>query len=155
VAEPLDLKVVGRGAAVQIALVVPPAMLVSALRQDDMGAESNLWLVAAFLALVVGPAVVGVLVGRWRPEAPMLHAAVATGAAWAVVAVVSIVRATVAGHDLAPLVASLLSIAPIQVGIGVLGAFFSRPRTRPEGTDPVHLVNPAAAQPDAQGEVGP
>jgi len=134
VAAVVDPKVVAIGAAVQIAIAVPPALLVSALREDDLGAESNLWLVAAFLALVVGPAVVGVLMAHRRPDAPMLHAAAATGTAWAVLAAVNGVRAEVTSADLAPVVASLLTVAPIQVGIGVLGAFFSRPRTTPKET---------------------
>jgi hypothetical protein len=131
----LDPKVVALGAAVQIAIAVPPALVVSALNRDDVGAESNLWLVAAFLVLVVAPAAAGVVVRRRCPDTPMLHAAAATGTAWALVAAVSVVRAAVGADDLASLVASLLTIAPIQVGIGVLGAFFCRPRTRPEGID--------------------
>lgn len=119
----------------QIAFVVPPALVVSALRQDDLRAESNLWLVAAFLALAVGPALAGVMVGRRRSDAPMLHAVVATGAAWAIVATVRLLRASAVDDELAPLFASLLTIAPIQVGIGVLGSFFGRPPMRPEGTE--------------------
>jgi len=135
VAVVLDPKVVATGAALQIVIVVPPALLVSALRRDDLAAESNLWYVAAFLALFVGPAVAGVLVGRRRPDTPMLYAAAATGAAWAVAAVARVTRATASGTELVPLLASLLTIAPIQVGIGVLGAFFGRPHTKTEGIE--------------------
>ena len=130
----LDPKAVGLGAAVQIAVTVPAALVVRALRQDDVAAESNLWLVASFLALVAGPAVAGWLVARRCPESPVLHAAAATGAAWALLTCVRLLRAAFASDDLAPLLATLITIAPIQVGIGVLGALFSRPRTRPEGT---------------------
>ena len=132
----LDAKVVGLGAALQIAVSVPPAIVVSALRQDDLAAESNLWLVAAMLALAVGPAAAGVLAGRRRPDAPLLHAAAATAAAWALLAGVSVMRAAVASAPVAALLVTLLTIAPIQVGIGVLGAFFSRPRPTPEEIDP-------------------
>lgn len=128
-ADALDVRVVSLGAALQIALVVPPALLVSALRPDDVGAESNLWLVAAFAALVVGPAAAGAFVGRRRPDLPMVHAAAATTLAWAFLAGVGAARAAAADADLAPKLATLLTIAPIQVGIGVLGAFFSRPKT--------------------------
>ncbi len=131
----LDPRVVGLGAAVQIAVAVPPALVVTVLRRDDLGAESNLWLVAAFLALAVGPATAGVIVARRPSDAPMLHAAVACAVGWALLAAVSTVRAALAGDGLSPLVASLLTIAPIQVGIGVLGAFFSRPPPRPERID--------------------
>ena len=128
----LDAKVVGLGAALQIAVSVPPAILVSALRQDDLAAESNLWLVAALLALAVGPAAAGVLVGRKCPDAPLLHAAAATAAAWALLAGVSVTRTAAASGQVAALLVTLLTIAPIQVGVGVLAAFFSRPRPRPE-----------------------
>ena len=135
-ADVVDPKVVALGAALQIAVVVPPALLVSALLQDDVGAESNLWLVAAFLALVVGPAAAGALVARRRPDSPMLHAAAATALAWALVASVSLLRAAVADDDVAVRLARLLPLAPVQVGIGVLGAIFSRPRSRAEGPGP-------------------
>lgn len=127
----LDPKVVGLGVAVQLAVSVPPAVVVSALRQDDVAAESNLWLLAAFLALAVGPAVGGVVVGRRRPDAPLLHAAVATAAAWALLAGVSVARTAASSGQVAELLVTLLTVAPIQVGIGVLGAFFSRPPPRP------------------------
>ncbi len=143
-ADAVDPKVVVYGAAVQIVIAVPPALVVSALRRDDMGAESNLWLVAALFALVVGPAVAGVLVGRRRPDSPLLHGALASGAAWALVAVVGLLRAVLADDDVAELVASLLTIAPIQIGIGVLGAFFARPTSRPEGDPALTTANEAA-----------
>ena len=130
----LDPKVVALGAAIQIGVAVPTAVLVSAARQDDLGADSNLWLVGAFLILVVGPAAAGAFVGRRRPDSPMLHAATATGTAWALLTAVSLVRAALAGDELVPLLLILLTIAPIQIGIGVLGTFFSRPRRQPEET---------------------
>ena len=132
----LDPRVVGLGAAVQIAVSVPPAILVSALRQDDLAAQSNLWLVAALLALAVGPAAAGVLVGRKRPDAPLLHAAAATALAWALLAGVSVTRTALSSGQVAALLVTLLTIAPIQVGIGVLGAFFSRPHRTTEEIDP-------------------
>ncbi|MEO5680199.1 MAG: hypothetical protein ABIS47_11080 [Acidimicrobiales bacterium] len=135
-AEPVDAKVVGAGAALQVAVAVPLAILVKVLRQDDLGAESNLWPMAAFLALVVAPAAAGVLVGRRRPAAPLVHAAAATALGWAALTAVRLVRASVAADELAPILAALLSIAPIQVGVGVLGAFFSRPRPTSEEIDP-------------------
>lgn len=134
-ASPLDPKVVGIGAALEIAIVVPAALIVRALRQDDMAAESNLWLVASFLALVVGPAAAGWLVGRKRPDTPALHAAAATGAAWVVFTVMRLGRAALGSQEVAPLLATLLTIVPIQVGVGVLFAIFSRPRSKPEADD--------------------
>jgi len=123
----LDPKVVALGAALQIAICVPPAILVSRLRGDDLGAESNLWLVAAFLVLVAAPAAAGVLVGRRRPESPLLHAALAAALGWSLLAGLSLVRATASDDEVAPLLATLLTMAPIQVGFGVLGAFFRHP----------------------------
>ena len=144
----LDPKVVGIGAALEIAIAVPAALVVSALRQDDMAAESNLWLVAFFLALVVGPAAAGWLVGRKRPDTPVLHAAAATGAAWAILTTMRLVRASFGSEEVAPLLATLLTIAPIQVGVGVLGAIFSRPRPKPEATDaPPTLTSDAGETP--------
>lgn len=132
----LDPRLAALGATVVVGVSVPAALVVSALRRDDLGAESNLWLVAAFLILVVGPAAAGGLVGRRCPDSPMLHAAAATGSAWAVLAAVSLTRGAVAGDDLAQLLAILVTVAPVQVGIGVLGAIFSRPRTKPEEIEP-------------------
>ena len=134
-ASDLDPKVVGLGAALQIAISVPPAIVVSALRRDDVAAESNLWLVAAFLALAVGPAAAGVLVARRAPEAPLLNAAAATASAWLLLAVVSVIRSAAQSGQVAALIVTLLTVAPIHVGIGVLGAFFTRARPRPEEID--------------------
>lgn len=132
-ADDVDLRVVGFGACVQVAIAVPSALVVTTLRQDDIGTESNLWVLAAFVALVVAPAVAGVLVGRRRPDSPVLHAAAASGLAWLLVAAARLVRAAVSDDDMASLIGSLLTIAPIQIGIAVLGALFARPRTRPDG----------------------
>ena len=128
----IDPGVVARCAALQIVITVPPSLVVNALRRDDIGAESNLWLVAAFFALIVAPAVAGAVAGRRRPDAPMLHAALATAAGWAVLAALGLLRSALAADELAPVLATLLTIAPIQVGIGVLGAFFGRPRSAEE-----------------------
>ena len=133
-ADDLDVRVVGLGAALQLAICVPPAVLVSWLRQDDIGAESNLWLIAAFLVLVLAPAAAGVLVGRRRPDTPLLHAAVAAASAWSVLAALSVARAAASGTEVAALLATLLTIAPIQIGFGVLGAFFFQPPDQPEET---------------------
>ena len=130
-AHDLDLRVVGFGACVQVAIAVPSALLVTTLRQDDIGTESNLWLVAALLALVVGPAVAGVLVGRRRPDSAVLHAALGSAAGWVLVAAARLIRAAVADDDLAALIGSLLSIAPIQIGIAMLGALFASARATP------------------------
>jgi len=136
-ADDLDVRVVGLGAALQLAISVPPAVLVSWLRQDDIGAESNLWLIAAFLVLVLAPAASGVLVGRRRPDTPLLHAALAAAAAWSVLAALSVARAAASGTEVANLLATLLTIAPIQIGFSVLGAFFfNPPRRRTEEIDP-------------------
>ena len=146
----LDPRVVGLGAALQIAIAVPGALVVSALRRDDLGAESNLWLLAFVLALVVGPAVAGWWVGRRRPDAPLLHAVAATGTAWALLTAVRLLRAASGSEDLAPLFATLLTIAPIQVGIGVLGAFFSRPQEPTREERPVIEENDAAGTAEAR-----
>lgn len=146
----VDPKVVALGAALQIAVAVPAALVVSALRRDDLGAESNLWLLAFFLALVVGPAAAGWLVGRRRPDSPLLHAVAATGTAWALLTAVRLLRAAPGSEDLAPLFATLLTIAPIQVGIGVLGAFFSRPPEPTRRDRPVIEENDAAGPADVR-----
>jgi hypothetical protein len=142
VAVAVDPKVVGLAAALQIAIVVPPALLVAALRRDDLGAESNLWLVAFFLALVVGPAAAGVLAGRRRPDAPLLHGAAGAFLAWALLTGVSLLRAVAGAAEVAPLLATLLTIAPIQVGVGVLGALFARPPRRTGEDGPMTDANP-------------
>lgn len=158
-ADDLDPRVVGFGACVQVAIAVPSALVVTTLRQDDIGTESNLWVLAAFVALVVAPAVAGVLVGRRRPDSPVLHAAAASAVAWFLVAAARLVRAAVSDDDdLASLVGSLLTIAPIQIGIAVLGALFARPRIRPDGDRPMDpATEPALDGPTStpEGDNGP
>lgn len=156
-ADDLDPRVVAFGACVQLAIAVPSSLLVTTLRQDDIGTESNLWLLAAFLALVVGPAVAGFLVGRRCPDTPVLHAAMASAAGWVLVVGARLLRAAIAGDELASLVGSLLTIAPIQIGIAVLGALFARLQDRPRADQPADpLTEPALDGPsaDQDGERG-
>lgn len=131
----LDPAVVARGSLAQIAIVVPSVLVVRTLRQDDLGATSSLWLVAAFLALIVAPAAAGGIVGRRRPDSPLIHAVAATGAAWALLGAVSVVRSATQAEDLSPLLISLLTIAPIQISIGILAATFCGSPTEPEETE--------------------
>ena len=129
----LDWRTVGRGALVAIAVTVPPAWVVRALKSDDLeGQESYLWVVPV-LALFAGFAVAGHLAARRRPDAPLVHSAAAAVAAFTLLAAVTVVRRVAAGDGVsAPLLLTMALLLQITVSLAVLGGYAASRRPRPE-----------------------
>jgi predicted permease len=119
----LDSRVVGIGALVVLAIAVPPAVVIAALKSGDVvGRESNLWVVAA-LAILVGFAAGGLVAGRRRPEAPYVHSAAAAVAAEIVLLAYVLVRHAVE-HRTTNWV-SLALLFQIGVSLSLLGGHFA------------------------------
>ena len=133
----LDWRTVGRGALVAVAVTVPPAWVVRALKSDDLeGQESYLWVVPV-VALFAGFAVAGHLAARRRPEAPLVHSAAAAVAAFALLAGVTLVRRVATGEGLsAPLLLTMGLLFQITVSLAVLGGYAATRRApRRSATD--------------------
>jgi predicted permease len=119
----LDTRVVAIGALVVLAIAVPPAVIIAALKSEDVvGRESNLWVVAA-LAILVGFAAGGVVAGRRRPETPYVHSAAA-----AIVAEILLLAYVLVRHAVEHRTTNWVSLAllfQIGVSISLLGGHFS------------------------------
>ncbi|HVE47023.1 MAG TPA: hypothetical protein VNA57_09800 [Acidimicrobiales bacterium] len=130
----LDWPVVGRAALVAVGITVPVSVAVRIFRGEGGDGEgSSLWVVAV-VALFAGFGLAGNFAARRRPEAPLLHAATAAGAAFATLAVATVLRRLASGEGVtAPLVLTLGLLLQIAVSLAMLGAYLGmRHRARRE-----------------------
>jgi hypothetical protein len=120
----VDWRVAAEGAAITLAVAVPPVWVVMALKsRDTPGQESNLWLIAP-VALLAGFALGGYAMGKRVASTPLLHAAVAGGVAFAVLLVVSLARRLLSGEGISVVhVVRLLLLAQICVSAALLGGY--------------------------------
>lgn len=130
----LDWGVVGRAALVAVGITVPVALVARIFSGDGGegdGDGSSLWVVAV-LALFTGFALAGNFAARRRPDAPLLHAAAAAGAAFTALALATVVRRLAGGEGIsAPLVLTLGLLLQITVSLAMLGAYLGmRHRSR-------------------------
>lgn len=127
----LDRGTVVGGAAVALAISLPPTFVARALKGDDApGQESNLWIVAV-VAMLVGFAAAGRWAALRRPDSPLVHSAAAAGLAFAAIVVFTVVRRLVAGEGLTvPLVVTLGLLGQITVSLAVLGGYLAVRRRR-------------------------
>jgi predicted permease len=122
----LDTRVAGIGAIVILAISVPPAVVIAALKSSDVvGRESNLWVIAA-VAILVAFAAGGVIAGRRRPDMPYIHSAAAAIAAELVLLAYAVVRHAVE-HRTTSWV-SLALLFQIGISLSLLGGHFSQRR---------------------------
>jgi hypothetical protein len=129
----MDVRAVGQGALLTLAVALPPVWLVRILKGGDLaGSESNLWLVVP-VALLAGFALGGHLAGRHRPERAMTHGAAAGAAAFALLVVVSVVRRLFAGDDVSlPYLVRLLLLGQITISLALLGGYVAQRRSLPQ-----------------------
>jgi hypothetical protein len=74
----VDWHAIARGAAAYLAISVPCALLIVLVHgQDPVGQESNLWVVAAVVVILVAPVVGGAVAGAAQPRTPLSHGAAA------------------------------------------------------------------------------
>jgi len=124
VIDDLDTRVVGIGAIVILAISVPPAVIIAALKSEDVvGRESNLWVIAA-LAILVAFAAGGVVAGRRRPDKPYVHSAGAAVAAEVVLLAYVVVRHAVEHRTTSWI--SLALLFQIGISLALLGGHFAQ-----------------------------
>ncbi len=114
----LEGRSIAAGAALTIALAVPPT-LVAVLASDDDSLAGSSWVPLLFLWIVVAFFAGGVVAARAQPHAPLAHGALAALLAYVLVQGVGIIRHLVAGDDV-----SWLSIpfnALLASSTGMLG----------------------------------
>lgn len=126
---PLDGRAVLAGAAVAVAVAVPPAALVRVVKGGDLdGQESYLWVLPV-VALLVGFALGGHLAARRRPDAPLRHSAAAAAAGFGAIAAFTVVRRLAGGEGLsATVMVNLVLLLQITVSLAVLGGYLATRR---------------------------
>jgi hypothetical protein len=123
VAVALDRRSVGRGMATYLAIGVPCGLLIALLHgSDTKGHESNLWIAAAVMVIIVAPFVGGAVAGAAQPS-PLVHGALAVAVpAGAFLAISSVVRATQGRMGAADGVTFVLYLV-VFTGLGMLGGY--------------------------------
>jgi hypothetical protein len=128
----LDRRAVGRGAAGYLAVAVPCGLVIAAIKGSDAaGQESNLWILAAVVVLLVAPMVGGALAGRARPDAPLAHGAAAVVIPAGVFLVARALVGLVQGNLTAAQVVSFLLFLQVFAGLAVFGAYVASRRSAP------------------------
>jgi hypothetical protein len=119
----LDRRAIGRGMSAYLAIGVPCGLLIALLHgSDTKGHESNLWIAAAVMVIIVAPFVGGAVAGAAQPS-PLMHGAVAVAVpAGAFLVISSVVRATEGRMGAADVVTFLLYLV-VFTGLGMLGGY--------------------------------
>ena len=118
----LDGPAVAEGAVATLALVLL-AWVVDVVKRGDLpGRESNLWAVAVAIVLVA-PVVGGIVAGRRRPRAALVHGAWSGAAAFAVIAVVGLVWRLVGGDRIGRLLVTYLFFLILYASLGTVGGY--------------------------------
>jgi len=122
----LDWRAVARGAAAYLAIALPCALLIALTHgNDNTGQESNLWVLAAVLVILVAPLVGGAVAATAQPRAPLSHGAAAVGLPAGAYLLVRIVAGAVEGSLTGAQVASFVLFLMVFTGIAVIGAYFA------------------------------
>ncbi len=114
----LERRSILTGAAVTIALAVPPAVLGVLLSEDD-SMEGSGWVPVLFCWIVLAFFAGGLVAARNQPHAPLAHGALAALVAYALVQGVGVIRHLLADEDVAWLsipFAALLASSTGMVG---------------------------------------
>jgi putative membrane protein (TIGR04086 family) len=127
----LEARSVLIGAALTIALAVPPAVVGLLLSEDDSMAGSA-WVPFLFAWIVLAFFVGGLVAARPQPHAPLAHGALAALAAYVTVQGVGVIRHLLAGEDVSWLsipFAALLASSTGTVG-GIVANWLRARRSR-------------------------
>jgi predicted permease len=128
----VDWAVALRGAALTLAVALPPALVVRVLKGGDLeGSESNLWIVTV-IAIFLGFALGGHLAARQRPRSALANAAAASALAFAGLAAYSVIRHAISGELSVAVVVQLMLVGTITVSIGILGGYVATRRNSVE-----------------------
>jgi uncharacterized membrane protein YdbT with pleckstrin-like domain len=121
-----------RGAIAYLLIAVPSALVISLTHGNDTpGQESNFWVLAAVLVLLVAPVIGGFVAGAARLTAPLSHAAAAVGIPAGIFLVVRIIVGLARGTLTAGQVMSFLLYLVVFIGLAVVGGYLAfRHRSR-------------------------
>ena len=114
----LDRGAIGRGAVVDLAVLVPLVLLYAGARAVDAGGTGTVLIVAA---TVVAPLAGGFTAGRRQLHAPLTNGAAASGLAVIAYVAFRLADAAVRGSGLHP--ASVVVFVMLSVTLGLIGGF--------------------------------
>ena len=115
-----------RGAIAYLVIAVPSALVISLTHGNDTpGQESNFWVLAAVLVLLVAPVIGGFVAGAANLTAPLSHAAAAVGIPAAIFLFIRIIVGLARGTLTAGQVMSFLLYLVVFVGLAVVGGYLA------------------------------
>jgi NAD/NADP transhydrogenase alpha subunit len=116
-----DRRSILAGAAVAVAVVVPPVLIVRALKGPDLPHhESNLWVVAAAAFLLAFP-IGGYVAAHHDPRRAYTLGSAAAALGYVAVIALALIRRAVAGDVSAGFFATAGLLATIAIPLGVIG----------------------------------
>ncbi|MDQ6617911.1 MAG: hypothetical protein M3083_25000 [Actinomycetota bacterium] len=119
----VDRRALGRGVATYLAISAPCGLLISLLKgSDSRGRESNLWIVAALLVIVVAPMVAGAVAGTTQ-DSPLIHGALAVAAPAGLFLVVRALVGAVRGTLTSTQVVTFVLYLVVFTALGMLGGY--------------------------------
>jgi hypothetical protein len=121
-----------RGAIAYLVIAAPSALVISLTHGSDTpGKESDFWVLAAILVLLVAPVIGGFVAGAARPTAPLSHAAAAVGIPAGIFLVIRVIVGLARGSLTAGQVMSFLLYLVVFIGLAVVGGYLAfRSRAR-------------------------
>ncbi len=127
----IDWRVVLRGALYGLAVIVPVTVLRAVLDREVHDFDDSGWIYPLFVLILVAYGSAGWVAGRWRPDAPLTHGALAGLGAFILWIPIRIViwsvredgRALFSGDDAALSPGQVFTQVVIASAIGMLGAF--------------------------------
>jgi hypothetical protein len=120
----VDWRAIGRGMAAYLAIAVPCVLVIALLHGNDpVGQESNLWVVAAVVIILVAPVVGGAVAGANQPRTPLSHGAAAIYLPAGAFLLVRTAIGLVDGSLTAAQVLSFLLFLMVFTGLGLAGGY--------------------------------
>ncbi len=120
----IDRVAVLKGAALEILLIIPTAILVAVATHGDPLTTSNLWVIEV-LVILVAPVIAGAVAAHGHEEAPLTHGAVAAAIGYAGVVLIGGVKRIFDGRGFysASAVVLILLLLCITVTLGMTGSY--------------------------------
>ena len=120
----IDRIAVLKGALVEIALIIPTAIIVAVVTSGDPLTTSNLWVIEV-LIILVAPVIAGAVAARGHTEAPLTYGAVAAAVGYAGVVLIGGVKRIFDGRGFysVSVVVLILLLLGITVTLGMTGAY--------------------------------
>ena len=130
----LEVRPIIPGAAVTLVIAFPVGIVNQILVDRGTIDEGSPWALPFFFLIVFAAMLGGYVSGRRAPDAPLLHGAAASAAAYVVVQGIGVIRRLVVGDPLHWI--SYLYLVVLMATCGMVGALAANYRNRQERENP-------------------